>query len=525
MPSRILIEPVGASFRVGLARGNGRTWQLADAFAVDVPAGGSVPEQAAKLRAAAGQRSVALRGDVDFVFSRRDVELREISLPPAPAADLPEMVRFAARNEFTHFGDGSLLDYVPLRGDEGSPWLVVAAVLSPAATSLARDLASELGLKLRRILVRPWCLAESVAAQLDPRRTALLVSRAGDTVDLAVFQAGKLLAPRSVRLSAADDAGQKRELADEVQRMLPLALRATGGRPVDEIAVIGDPASADLESRPAFPSVRHVQPAADPGSARRGTARGLVFAAFHGALHSRPAAALEQLDFGNPRRKVRQQTNWRRVALWSSVAAATLVGIALFGWMALSSQSRQIERLNNELTLLRAANQPQGNRPGVKQIVGEVQVIDAWRAESVDWMTELKEISERMLTPDDAIVDELTASAGKGQAAIRLEGHVTDRETGTDVKTGLTGRPYQVVPGPSVTDSKSPDYPVTFEYSLTHPVDLQSVVSAVAEAARQEAARKQTPPDSADKLKQNPAPPAGGEAPPESPETPAGPPD
>ncbi len=513
MSSRILIELDVATIRVGVARGHGRTAQLVDAFAVDVPPGGSAAEWAAKLRTAASLRSVQLRGDLDLIFLRRDVELREITLPPAPAADLPDMVRFAARNEFTHFTEGSLLDFVPFRGDETSPWLVVAGVLSPAATSLARDLASELRMNLRRMLVRPWCIAAAVAGELDPHKTCLLVNRAGDAAHLAVYQTGKLLVPRSLKLSATNDAGQKAELAEEVQRMLPLAMRATGGRPVDELVVIGDPALADLEPRAAFPPVRYVLPAGDPGTPRKGSARGLVFAAFHGALHSSHTASLEQLDFGNPRRKLRQQTNWRRVGLWSSVAAASLVSLAILGWMALASQSRQKQRLENELTLLRDANLPKGNRPGVEQIVGEVGVIDKWRAESVDWLNELREISERMLTPDDAMVDEFSASVSNDKTSIRLEGHVANRETGTEVKTGLTARPYQVLPGPSIQDAKSPDYPVTFQYVLTHPIDVQAAVSTVASAAREQAVRSQAPPpvDAADETK-SPDQPAGDDA-------------
>ena len=45
------------------------------------------------------------RSDTIVVISRADAEMREITVPPAPNNELPEMVRLIARSEFATLND------------------------------------------------------------------------------------------------------------------------------------------------------------------------------------------------------------------------------------------------------------------------------------------------------------------------------------------------------------------------------------------------------------------------------------
>lgn len=482
MRQRILIEPDATSARIVVARGSGRVWTVADAFQADLPSPAGSDEVAESVRNAMQLRGIRGRCELDLIAGRRDIELRELQLPPAPDDELPELVRFAARNEFTHFSDSALLDFMPLRGDANSARTVVAAVLNPGVAEQAERLAAALGLKLRRILVRPWCLAAAVADQLEPGRTSLIACQTGESADLIGWHGGNLQLTRNVRLGYPDQAATGQELGDEIQRTLILVSRAAGGRPVDDVLLIGDPRGPGLEQRAGWPAVRTIAPGADGGS-RLDAAKGAVFAAQIGALRSLGDPQFPQLDFLNPRRTRRRGTDWRKAGLWGGVAAAILAGLGFLSWQTLATQGRTIASLNQQLKTLTDANQPKGNRPGVDQIIGEVALVDEWASGATNWLEELAEVSDRMLTPDDAIVDSWTGSVAKGNTSIVLTGHMNDRETGTDVQTRLASRPYRITPGQTRIDQRQSEYPFSFSMDLTRPLDVVAKVREMASRA------------------------------------------
>src|SRR5436190_15293228 len=48
---------------------------------------------------------------------RDNLQMKLMTLPPAPADELPEMVRFQAEREFTALGADAALDFIPLTDD------------------------------------------------------------------------------------------------------------------------------------------------------------------------------------------------------------------------------------------------------------------------------------------------------------------------------------------------------------------------------------------------------------------------
>src|SRR5262245_62102607 len=69
---------------------------------------------------------------------RDQVQMVLLNLPPAPPAELPDLVRFQAERELTSLGADSALDYIPLSGDATTPHQVLAAALSASGLTEVR---------------------------------------------------------------------------------------------------------------------------------------------------------------------------------------------------------------------------------------------------------------------------------------------------------------------------------------------------------------------------------------------------
>jgi hypothetical protein len=165
------------------ARGSVRVDEL---FAVDlVAADGESELPAAEVaeRIAAAIRQRKLAGVETLVaVARASIELKPLSLPPAPDDEVPGLARFQALRDFNTLGDDWPLDFIPLSGNETEPRTVLAAAIAPQAI---RNSHVPVG-RTRRQAHRP-SPCRGVAAQRRPaeRRIRLLVDaqrRSGSTV-------------------------------------------------------------------------------------------------------------------------------------------------------------------------------------------------------------------------------------------------------------------------------------------------------------------------------------------------------
>ncbi len=150
--------------------------------------------------AAAGQIS----GKVTTLVGvgRDNVQIKLLSLPPAPPEELPDLVRFQAEREFTALGTDAALDFIPISGDAQTPNQVLALALSPAGMTEAREICEALGLETDRIEVR-GCAAAAFASRasgIAANEVALIVNPLTEEADLAVQADDKVILLRTVRL-------------------------------------------------------------------------------------------------------------------------------------------------------------------------------------------------------------------------------------------------------------------------------------------------------------------------------------
>ncbi len=413
------------------------------------------------------------------IVSRSAAEIRELSVPPAPESELPDMIRFQARNEFASLGDDWALDFVPLSVTPNAPTQVLAAALTPQLDTTIKTICRVANVKLKRILLRPFAAVDLLKVNFVEGQLRLLVDQNTDTTDLSLMDGQKLISTRTVRLPADLTADQhSKQLIAEVRRTLAAARTATGGRKVEHVVISGEQKnnrllSGDLAG-PLGMKVEFVDPfsqVAVERSASTGTLElpGRYMSSL-GGLRMELAGERPDLDFLNPRRPVVKKTDYRKYQYYTALAAMIAFVTMVFGWRTLGSQQQEIEDLRVLLVDKMQLNEGNGNSPSVDQRLAEIGKIDAWKMDGVNWLVELSEFSNRYLLPDDVVADSFTASFRPGVAGtINLSGRIVDDLSKTDqLIKSLRQRPYGVEPTDTGVDTSDRDSKLTstFEYLI-----------------------------------------------------------
>lgn len=488
MPNRIVLEIDDRQCRLARLVADGKRVQLSKPVEFAFDADDDLSARVKKLKEAL-QRGGLGRGDCDVVLSRRAIELRELTLPPAPDDELPELVRFTSRNEFASVNDNWVLDFVPLTDAADQQRVVLAGAMPPQPGQEVRQLCEQAGLKLHRLLLRPFCTAQALIPANAPK-PVLLVHDLGDEVELTLAHGRKIYLTRTVKLSEHDPEQRLAELVREIQRSHLLATKSVVGRTIGETLVATPPAKreplskllANVDIGP-VQLIDVCQVIAEQGGTLDAT-EAERFVAHYGAGLGLIQRGWPGLDFAAPRRKLEKKTDYRRVALWAGLAATLLFGAIGTAWYLLAQQTNRIALLDKEFSQLKKAN----DDLGVDQIVGEVELIDNWEKSNVNWLEELREVSQRLLTADEAMVNYLKAELGRTGPEIILKGKLNERETNTELKSNLAERPYQIEQRKNVMVTDSKDYPFEFEYALLLDRSGVNVAQQVGERIRELAA-------------------------------------
>lgn len=487
MASRLLIELDERSVRVARATWDARHVHLHKAFQLEIAEQESPKTLGQRLRAELQKQGLG-KGDADLILNRRAVELREIALPPAPDEELPDLLKYSARNEFAAVNDAWCLDFVPLSDDPAKSRQVLAGALSPQLLAEYKTLGEAAGLRIQRILLRPFCVAQAVVPAAS--RPVLIVHSDRTALDLTLASGGRVWMTRTVKLQDPAGPGRVDPIVREVLRSMMLAQRTAGGREPAQAVLIAPGSEwqllADALSEKLSIPVKSWQELDDRG----GLSRGLniesadEYLAHYGAALGSMGRGWPTVDFGNPRRRVEKQTDYRRMALWGGLAAILLLAAGAMAWLTLSSQTEKIQSLAARQAELKKAN----DDAGVDQIVGEVELVDQWARDNINWMEELKQVSERLLTADDAIVSYFKGGFVRDVPEVLLRGRLTSRDTNSALMANLASRPYEVDQRRSVRTTDSSEYPHEFEYALFLDRTGVNVAAEIARKIREESA-------------------------------------
>ncbi len=499
----IAFEIDNQTLRIAVGHTATRQFRVTHVFAIDVAETDQLTGQA--LQAELQARSI-IKSDAIAVLNRWQAEIREITVPPAPENELPQLVRFQARNEFVSLGDDWPLDFLPLEwAAEGQPQRIFAAAAAPQLMERLTAIAEAAGVKLKNVVLRPLSLLDLLATDFEQNGDhdavgRLIIGSTGDHAELSIAQNDQLTATRLIRFPA-DATPEKRAsmLTSEARRTLASA-KSLSKVDVEQVLIVGDPKryrslTGDLKNRLKL-DVKFVDPfELTPQASHLDTGdRSAAFAGLLGSLVRDASDKPHAIDFLSPRKTVVLRPDRTRWYTFGGLALAASLFFMLLGWWTLSNQWQQMETLSEKLSTARSNNEGTANRPSVDQIVAEVGVIDQWKLNDINWLTELKSLSDRLLTPDDVIIDTMIASVGRSEPVIDLSSRVASVAKETEILESLDGRPYRVTPERSVEDPSDSDYPLSLDFQASFANDLNALVLKMNQQAAKFMQQQNSPP-------------------------------
>jgi Tfp pilus assembly PilM family ATPase len=433
---------------------------------VPLPEGGELEAARTAVAEFVAKHGLA-KADVSFAIGRGQIEYRAIELPAAPDDELPDMIRYQAKNRFSTSGEGQIVDFIRLSSGQVAPLRVLAAALSGADSGKIEKICDAARLRLRHVLPRPFAVAHLLRGSLSAAKFTLIVHRWEREVDLSIAYRHHILLTRTIRLPS-EAADKMATLLLELRRTLAAAANQPGSGQVSRILVVGN-AAADqalaqtLDTALQLPgeAVGVADLVAAPPAARSQLADG-SFAAALGCLGLSHEPAEHLIDFGNPRRRpepVKDPRRKIRIAALAGGAALLMLAIAA---TVLFARRAEVSRLQTELDELTAGSSQRD------LLIGKTDVIDRWKKGDINWLDELYEISDRFPLPDEAIVERFSASvaAASDEATIGINGKITQPNVENDIVGELRERPYRITQGKSNPIPDDPLFHRSFDVRL-----------------------------------------------------------
>lgn len=473
--SRLLaLEWDNREVRVAIGGARGGELKVDDAFIVELPAReGGTAAQAAGERIAAALAEKGVGKTVGLVaVGRGGIELKQLSLPPAPDDELPDLVRFQAMREFHTLGDDWPLDFIPLSTAPGASRRVLAAAISPELVGQVRQTCQLAKVTAERLVPRS-CAAASLLARAHWTagvKVKLLVDLLTEDADLTVMVDSDVVFLRTVRLSGhvLTSPGGHASLLGEIRRTVAAARNQLGGLTVEAIYLCGQGAeytalAAQIESGTSIPTQLF-----DPFAGLRLSSslkRDLpantgCFAPVLGMLVDEAQQKRHAIDFLHPRRRP-PPPDRRRGILWAAVAA-TVVFAAGYLWL-----QSALENLDDEIAQLSSKSKNlDKNVAKAKDIELAEREVAAWASGDVNWLDELDELAADLPSGREVLLSRLTMGAIGGGGQIDLEGVLNSASTAGAVEAALRDEAHQVQPRTIQQDASKEGYGWKFTSSI-----------------------------------------------------------
>ena len=401
---------------------------------------------------------------------RSEVEVRTIELPPVPAEELPDMLRFQATKHFTQAGERSAIDFLTLApadptgdaSDESSAGvqtrrMLAAAVESKTVTSIRQTLQAA-GLEPMRLSMRSTAIAAVYLHDPDQPPDATIVSRVDDELDLAVIRGGELVAVRTVRLARQiDDAAAAQIIDGEVRR----SRMAAGCRGADTCRIVlwgGDESQslADLIDRgrglvhrkDPVAAIDADFPAAEIDAADRGfanVAAGLLVEHVIDAIDEKKesAADIERrrvLNFFRVRRRPEIKSNPARRALLIGAPVVAAAGLAIAGWLMLRSMDAK------NLALQSSVDDSQSEIETTEKMRSDLARVEQFLDADVVWLDEIHRVA-RQAPPSDRWVLLSMRGATDDGGRLTLGGRAVEPDVIDEITRSLADEHHAVTGG------------------------------------------------------------------------------
>ncbi|MGC4006917.1 MAG: hypothetical protein QM811_28840 [Pirellulales bacterium] len=357
------------------------------------------------------------------------LELKELSLPPAPDDELPDMVRFQAQREFNNLAEDWPLDFLTIPGEPSQPRSVIAAAMPPAAMRTIREICATANVQLDQITLRP-CAAASLLnlRQPEPMQVRLFVDVLPTELDLTVLTGATPEFMRTARLPVDHEGvDAQRTILNEIRRTIAAASNRLHGRRIDKIVLcdegIHQSSLAELIERELKLPTVAFDPLTDcelsPEAKQNTPPEHSHFAPLLGILVEAAAERAPQIDFIHPHRKP-EPPDRRRI--WSLAGMLAACVVLVGGWFVLSG----LWELDDQTAAVRAKiQQANAKDKQQKKYLKEIKDIDDWLASDLTMIAELKTLAEKMPSSKELVLHSVTYSAEKNGGRFVLIGNAT----------------------------------------------------------------------------------------------------
>jgi hypothetical protein len=365
-------------------------------------------------------------------------------LPPASDDELAALVQTQVLGEAGTGGENIVVDFVPQSSDAETERMVEVVLADRRVVNAYNALASAAGVRLRRLVLRPYATA-SLLQTTQGEGTVLLVNALGGEVDLIIASADCVFLWRTVQLAAEGGAPPSAAaLSAEIARTLAVApAHMADGDAVEKVLLLGNddqPSDLTLALSDQIGIPVETMDAASAASVSGGDAL-----AASGAAAPAIAMLLEEarstapaVDLLSPRKPPKPPSHKRTAAL-ATIAAA----VALFiGWSWISDLHAEARREN--LSLYTDYKKLRKDEKELASQVAVARSIAAWEASSVVWLDELRDLSMKFPATQDLVVRAMTINPIRnGGALIRLSGQAREWSVVVQMDSDLRDPPYR----------------------------------------------------------------------------------
>jgi Tfp pilus assembly PilM family ATPase len=481
--------------RAAVASSRGNEILLEHAFSVPLAArDGEVKSDSSpaaigeRIKAALAQQRVK-SAEALVAVGRSNIELKQLSLPPVPDEELPDMVRFQAMREFHSLAENWPLDFLPIHETGQENRSVLAAAMSPELLGQFQQVCESAGVKPTRLVLRP-CAAASLFLR-RPESTAepvrLVIDLLNEEADLTVLVNRDAVFLRTTRLpaDALSDPENSRPLVAEIRRTLAAAQNQLVGRKVEAIYVCSTASEhaaiiSRLEQELGLPT-RLFDPLAglqiDSGLKKNLPANIGRYAPLLGMLADEIEQVQHGMDFLNPRRKPELPNQRNRYAGYGLALCAVLLLGAFLIWQRLAALDAEIARLNQDLKAYEPVIKSS------KEVEKSVAEIKKWSVSDITWLDELRELSDEFPPAQEAMLTHLRFGQQSDGGLMTLEGLVKQASNIDLLQTRLRDERHSIEPKESQQDNDIKQYGWQFKSEImVKPPAAANLASAVKQA-------------------------------------------
>ncbi|MCA9199868.1 MAG: hypothetical protein KDA87_20150 [Planctomycetales bacterium] len=401
---------------------------------------------------------------------RSQLEILELTLPPATDAELPNMVRSEVARRLGENLDRASIDFVlrQPRSAEDTARRVDAAVLREDARQEMDAACQFAKVTPHRIIPRPYAIA-SLFGRIAGNKNApcLVINRNVDIADLSVYANGHVEFTRTVQLpNGLEERDEAKLLATEVVRTIMVKPSEEADAPeVDRIYVFGNTKHShvlieNLAEEAALP-VTILNPFDQLAFASGAVSKQAhLYSALVGMVRDHAEDSVS-IDFIHPKQPPAPPDYRKKAALYGSLAT---VAMGIIGW-SLRADIVDVRQENQEV--VSELDKSNAFLEKLQKKTATVKWVQAWQNGEVNWLDELKDLSERFPEGEAAVVDRMTLAQSNGNnGAVVMSVRVADPTVLANFEANLRDD-HHSVSSKRITESASTgDYAFQFETNV-----------------------------------------------------------